>query len=82
MSDNKGVNMETTTKTKPWWKSRILWLNFIAASLAALDAMSSVVRETIAGYGFDNAGPTLIIIVSILNVFFRLITTTTIGKTK
>ena len=74
--------METTTKTKPWWKSKILWLNYVAASLAALDGMSSVVRETLASYGFENAGPTIIIIVSVLNVLFRLITTTAIGKTK
>lgn len=74
--------METTTKTKPWWKSKILWLNFVAASLAALDGMSSVVRETLTSYGFENAGPTIIIIVSVLNVLFRLITTTAIGKTK
>lgn len=74
--------METTTKTKPWWQSKILWLNFIAASLAALDGMSSVVRETLTSYGFENAGPTIIIIVSVLNVLFRLITTTAIGKTK
>lgn len=73
---------ETTTKTKPWWKSKILWLNFVAASLAALDGMSSVVRETLTSYGFENAGPTIIIIVSVLNVLFRLITTTAIGKTK
>jgi hypothetical protein len=74
--------MENTTTTKPWWKSKILWLNFVAASLAALDGMSSVVRETLATYGFENAGPTIIIIVSVLNVLFRLITTTAIGKTK
>ena len=74
--------METTTTTKPWWKSKILWLNFIAGSLAVLDGMSAVVRETLASYGMTNVGPTIIVIISVLNVFFRLITTTSIGKAK
>lgn len=73
--------METKRlEIKPWWKSKILWLNFAAASLAALDGMSSVVRETLSSYGFENVGPTIIILISVLNVLFRLITTTAIGK--
>ena len=74
--------METTTTTKPWWKSRILWLNFIAGSFAALDLISSTVQEFFTSIGVPNFGSTAIIIIAVLNVFFRLITTTAIGKTK
>ncbi len=74
--------METTTKTKPWWKSRILWINFVAGSFAALDLISSTVQEFFASFGLANLGSTAIIVIAVLNVFFRLITTTAIGKDK
>jgi len=67
-------------ETKPWWKSKILWLNFVAGSLAALDMMNHTVQEFFISVGLNNFGSTAIILIAILNVFFRLITTTAIGS--
>mgnify|MGYP000928731243 CR=1 FL=1 len=37
---------------KPWWKSRLLWANFIAAVLAVVEANTGIVKEAMGPTGY------------------------------
>lgn len=34
---------------KPWWKSKVLWFNALAAALAALEASANLIQPYVPG---------------------------------
>lgn len=37
---------------KPWWRSRLLWANFIAAALTVVEANTGIVKEAMGPTGY------------------------------
>lgn len=43
------MNYEIIASHKPWWQSKTLWFNAIAAALAALEASSDLIQPYVPG---------------------------------
>lgn len=61
---------------KAWWKSRTLWLNFIALLLAAAESQVGLLREVLP----INLYALMAIALPAVNMLLRVATTTPLGR--
>jgi hypothetical protein len=67
------MNPETpvvVVNAKPWWKSKTLWLNLIAAALIALEAEFSLLQPLLPG----NVYAYFAVVLPVANALLRVIT--------
>lgn len=62
--------------TKAWWKSRTLWLNFIALLLATAESQIGLLRDVLP----INVYALMAIALPALNMLLRVATTAPLGK--
>ena len=55
--------------SKPWYKSKTVWFNVAMTLLAATDAVPAVTKT----FGFE-MGPSILIIVGVVNLALRAVT--------
>ena len=63
-------------KTKPWWKSRTLQINAVAAGLLALEAGTGALQPFMP----VNFYAALAVALPVLNAMLRVVTTQGLGK--
>jgi len=61
---------------KPWYKSRTLWFNALAGALLSLEAVFHVLQPLLGPVFY----PTVLVGVTVINGFLRIITTQGIGN--
>lgn len=62
--------------TKPWWQSKTLWFNAIAAGLATLEASAELFQPYLPGnvYGYG------LMLLTVGNAALRIVTTQGLSK--
>lgn len=63
--------MQTKKPTKPWYQSKTLWLNFLAAVLVALETNFHLLQSSIG----DHAYVAISSVLAGANVVLRMVTT-------
>ncbi len=58
---------------KPWWHSKVLWLNVVAAMLSAIEVATGAAQATL-GASAPAVWATFAIVLSALNAALRVIT--------
>lgn len=69
--------MKNTQKTKPWYKSKTLWVNALAAALAALEASTGALKPALGDKGLYVA---IAVGLPVINAALRAATTQPLGK--
>lgn len=65
------MNELVITEKKPWWKSKTLWLNAIAAALVALEANTGLLRPLLPVSLYT----ALAVALPVANALLRVVTT-------
>lgn len=69
------MNELVLTEKKPWWRSKTLWLNAIAAALVALEANSGLLQPLLP----VNLYTVLAVALPVVNALLRVVTTQTLS---
>lgn len=64
------MNDAVVVSAKPWWKSKTLWLNLIAAALIALEAQFTLLQPYLPG----NVYAWFAVVLTVSNAVLRVIT--------